>query len=122
MTQLQQNPNHARRVLLGFAMTLAALLYVDRVCISQSQHLISADLGLSKQQMGLAFTVFGIAYGLFEIPGGWLADRLGPRRTLTGAVCWWSFFTAASGWREAWPRWSAVVFSLAWGRPAAFPT
>jgi ACS family glucarate transporter-like MFS transporter len=85
-------------VLLGFAMTLAAILYVDRVCISQSQHLIGADLGLSKKQMGLALTVFGIAYGLFEIPGGWLADRFGPRRTLTSGVCWWSLFTAASGW------------------------
>ena len=48
--------------------------------------------------MGLALTIFGIAYGLFEIPGGWLADRFGPRRALTSGVCWWSFFTAASGW------------------------
>jgi len=121
VTQLQQNQNRARRVLLGFATTLAALLYVDRVCISQSQHLISADLGLSKQQMGLAFTVFGIAYGLFEIPGGWLADRFGPRRTLTGGVCWWSFFTVASGWARGLASLVGYRFLFGLGQACCFP-
>jgi len=102
-------------------MTLAALLYVDRVCISQSQHLISADLGLSKQQMGLAFTVFGIAYGLFEIPGGWLADRLGPRRTLTGGVCWWSLFTAASAWARGLASLVSYRFLFGLGQATCFP-
>jgi len=102
-------------------MTLAALLYVDRVCISQSQHLISADLGLSKPQMGLAFTVFGIAYGLFEIPGGWLADRFGPRRTLTGGVCWWSFFTVASGWARGLASLVGYRFLFGLGQACCFP-
>ena len=48
--------------------------------------------------MGWAFSVFGWAYALFEIPGGWLADRIGPRRVLMRIVIWWSFFTAATGW------------------------
>jgi sugar phosphate permease len=121
MTRLEGNPRHARRVLLGLAMTLAAILYVDRVCISQSQHLISADLGLSKQQMGLVFTVFGIAYGLFEIPGGWLADRFGPRRTLTGAVCWWSLFTAASGWARGLASLAGYRFLFGLGQACCFP-
>ncbi len=121
MTPLRQNPTRARRVLLGFAMTLAAILYIDRVCISQSQHLISADLGLSKAQMGLAFTVFGIAYGLFEIPGGWLADRFGPRRTLTGGVCWWSLFTAASGWARGLASLVGYRFLFGLGQACCFP-
>jgi sugar phosphate permease len=108
-------------VLLGFAMTLAAILYVDRVCISQSQHLIAADLGLSKKQMGLALTVFGIAYGLFEIPGGWLADRFGPRRTLTSGVCWWSLFTAASGWARGLASLVGYRFLFGLGQACCFP-
>jgi sugar phosphate permease len=102
-------------------MTLAALLYVDRVCISQSQHLIAADLGLTKPQMGLAFTVFGIAYGLFEIPGGWLADRFGPRRTLTAGVCWWSLFTAASGWARGLISLVGYRFLFGLGQACCFP-
>jgi sugar phosphate permease len=107
--------------LLAFAMTLAALLYIDRVCISQSQHLISGELGLSKEQMGLAFTVATIAYGLFEIPGGWLADRFGPRRTLTVSVCWWSFFTVASGWVRGLASLIGYRFLFGLGQACCFP-
>ncbi|PYV57017.1 MAG: hypothetical protein DMG96_11075 [Acidobacteria bacterium] len=35
---------------------------------------------------------FGVAYAVFEIPGGWMADRFGPRMTLTRIVLWWSAF------------------------------
>ena len=48
--------------------------------------------------MGWAFSVFNWAYALFEVPGGWLGDRIGPRRVLMRVVVWWSFFTAATGW------------------------
>src|SRR5512140_215218 len=86
-------PSRTRNILLAFAISLAAVMYLDRVCISQSQEFISHDLGLNKKQMGLAMTVFGIAYGIFEIPGGWLGDRIGPRSVLTRVVSWWSLFT-----------------------------
>jgi MFS transporter, ACS family, glucarate transporter len=91
-------PTHARYVTVAFAMVLAIVMYIDRVCISQAAPLISQDLGLTKIQMGWAFSIFGWAYALFEIPGGWLADRMGPRRVLMRIVIWWSFFTAATGW------------------------
>ena len=82
-TGADRQRQRAQRVLVVFAVTLAAILYLDRVCISQSQQLIAGDLGLTKKQMGLVMTVFGVAYGLFEIPLGWLGDRVGPRRVLT---------------------------------------
>ena len=44
-------PTTAGRTLLNYAVLLAALLYLDRVCISQSQSLISAELGLTKADM-----------------------------------------------------------------------
>ena len=94
-------PTRARYVTVAFAMTLAVIMYIDRVCISQAAPLISHDLGLTKIQMGWAFSIFGWAYALFEIPGGWLADRMGPRRVLMRIVIWWSFFTAAQAGRGA---------------------
>jgi len=48
--------------------------------------------------MGYTFAVFGWAYALFEIPGGFLGDWMGPRKVLMRIVLWWSFFTAATGW------------------------
>ena len=88
----------ARYVTLGFALALAVVTYVDRVGISQASGAIRSDLGLSTIQMGWVLGIFGWAYALFEIPGGWLADRIGPRRVLMRIVMWWSFFTAATGW------------------------
>jgi MFS family permease len=79
------------------------------------------DMGLTKTQMGYAFTAFGIAYGLFEIPGGWLGDRFGPRLVLLRVVSLWSIFTIATGW--AWNLASLVVsrFLFGAGEAGCFP-
>jgi MFS family permease len=100
---------------------LAIITYVDRVCISQAAPAMQAELGLTKIQMGYAFTAFGWAYALFEIPGGWLGDRIGPRKVLMRVVGMWSLFTVATGW--AWNLWSLVVsrFFFGMGEAGCFP-
>ena len=103
----------ARHVVLWFASSLAIITYLDRVCISQAAPLIQEGLGLDKVQMGLAFTAFGWAYALFEIPGGWLGDRIGPRKVLMRVVSMWSLFTIATGW--AWNLASLVTFRFLFG-------
>jgi ACS family glucarate transporter-like MFS transporter len=106
-------PTRARYVTTVFAMTLAVVMYIDRVAISQAAPLMSADLGLTKIQMGWALSAFGWAYAVFEIPGGWLGDKIGPRRVLVRIVLWWSFFTAATGW--VWNATSLVVTRALFG-------
>jgi MFS family permease len=90
-------PTRARRTMLGFALGAMAVAYLDRVCISTAAPAIKADLGLDDAQMGYVFSAFTLAYALFEIPSGWLADRFGARITLTRIVLWWSGMTAATG-------------------------
>jgi ACS family glucarate transporter-like MFS transporter len=96
MTPLR--PTRARYVAVAYAMLLAIVMYLDRVCISQAAPAIRRDLHLSIVQMSWALSAFTWAYALFEIPGGWLGDRIGPRRVLLRIVLWWSLFTAATGW------------------------
>ena len=91
------NSSGIRRVVLGFAVTLAMITYIDRVCISQAAPFIQKELGLSDWQMGLAFSAFAWAYAIFEIPTGWLGDLTGPRLVLLRVVILWSVFTAATG-------------------------
>ena len=79
-------PTRARHVMLGFTLAAMAVAYLDRVCISTAAPAIKADLGLSDAQMGYVFSAFTLAYALFEVPSGWLADRFGARRTLTRIV------------------------------------
>jgi MFS transporter, ACS family, glucarate transporter len=111
----------ARYVTVVLALTIALVTYIDRVCISQAAPLISQDLGLTKIQMGWAFSVFAWAYALFEIPGGWLADRFGPRRVLTRIVIWWSFFTAATGWVWSFPSLLVTRTLFGAGEAGCFP-
>jgi MFS family permease len=82
---------------VALAATLSVIVFVDRTCMSQAKVSIAGDLGLSSVQMGYVFAAFTTAYALFEIPGGWLGDLIGPRKVLTRVVLFWSFFTAATG-------------------------
>jgi MFS family permease len=87
----------ARRSVVAFAVTLAVITYVDRVCIAQAAPDIQADLKLSKEQMGWVLAIFAWTYGAFEVPWGWLADRIGAKKVLLRIVVAWSVFTAATG-------------------------
>jgi len=73
---------------------LSAVAYLDRVNISIAGSSIAAEYHLSNIQLGWIFSAFLVGYGHFQTPGGWLADRFGPRRVLTAGVLWWGIFTA----------------------------
>jgi ACS family glucarate transporter-like MFS transporter len=105
----------------AFAISLAALAYVQRVAISQAAEGIQADLHLGKAQLGLIFGAFGLSYALFEVPNGLLGDRLGVRSTLTRIVVAWSVFTALTG--AAWNFTSLWVarFLFGAGEAGCFP-
>jgi len=92
-----ERPTHVRYWVIVFAVTLAVITYIDRVAMSFAAPSVSRDLGLTKQQMGTAFSAFVAAYALFEIPSGFLGDWMGPRKVLMRIVIWWSSFTALTG-------------------------
>ena len=120
-TSSEQRPTRARHWVIVFAITLAVLSYIDRVCISQAAPIISRDLGFSKVQMGYVFSTFALAYALFEVPGGWLGDWMGPRKVLMRIVLWWSFFTAATGWAWSFTSLVATRFLFGAGEAGCFP-
>jgi nitrate/nitrite transporter NarK len=74
--------------------------------------------GFSKTQMGVLSSVFGLVSLLCYFPGGWLADRLSPRKLITIALT----ITAASGFVFATiPSFEVclVLFGF-WGMSTAF--
>src|SRR5947208_12146999 len=80
---------------LGFACSLAAITYLDRLCIGSAVPYLLPALGLSSvDDLSNVFAAFSLAYAVFEVPTGWLGDVYGPRVTLIRIVLWWSFFTA----------------------------
>jgi ACS family glucarate transporter-like MFS transporter len=103
------------------AFWLAVVTYLDRVCIAIAAPFIMADLGLSLVEMGFVFSAFTLSYSLFEIPSGWLGDRLGPRRVLTRIVLWWSAFTMLTGAAQGLRSLVVIRFLFGAGEAGAFP-
>ncbi len=86
-----------RHKVLFLLSLLSAITYLDRVCISVAGPRIQHALRLSPVQWGWVGGVFSISYALFEIPSGYLGDRIGARAVLSRIVLWWSGFTALTG-------------------------
>jgi sugar phosphate permease len=114
-------PTKVRYQVLLVIFLLAVITYLDRVCISIAAPFISSELGLNEVQMGSVFSIFALAYALFEIPTGWLGDRLGPRRVLSRVVIWWSMFTVFTGLVKGFHSLLAVRFLFGAGEAGAYP-
>ena len=89
-------PSRGRWYVLLLISLMYLITYLDRVNISTAAPVISKEFGFDKVTMGVIFSAFVWAYALFQVPGGWLGDRFGPRRVLTIIVTYWSVMTAAT--------------------------
>ncbi len=114
-------PTRVRHVILGLTVAAYVITYMDRVVISTAVPSIQKEFGFSLVTMGWILGAFQWAYALFQIPGGWFGDRVGPRRALSLIVIWWSLFTSAT--TLAWNAISmaAVRFLFGMGEAGAFP-
>lgn len=118
---MSSRPTRIRYGMMAFLCALSFLTYFDRVCIMRAQADIQRDLAISDEQLGLILGAFWLAYGLFEIPSGWLGDRFGPRVTLVRIVVAWSLFTALSGTAVGFLSLLTYRFLFGVGEAGAYP-
>jgi MFS family permease len=113
----------APRIVLALLCLLYLILFVNRVNISTAAPFMKADLKLSNTQLGLVFSAFAIPYALFQLIGGWIGDKFGPRLTLTACCAVVGMSTILTG---AAARGFVSLFvlrlALGFGEGAAFPT
>lgn len=110
-----------RYIVLLLTVAAYMITYLDRVLMSSAMPTIQQNLNFSLVTLGWLTFAYQFAYGIFQIPGGWLGDRLGARVALTGVVLWWSLFTALIPF-----TWSALslgicLFLFGMGEAGAFP-
>ena len=86
-----------QRTALTMLVLAGTLNYVDRAALSIANPLIRQELGLSIADMGLLLSAFLWAYAFFQLPGGALVDRVGPRRLLAVGLAVWSVAQGAAG-------------------------
>ncbi len=122
-TQPSTTPSRIRSIqrtaltLLVFAGTLN---YIDRATLAIANPLIRRDLGLSIADMGLLLSAFLWAYAFFQLPGGVLVDRVGPRRLLTAGLVVWSVAQAAAGFVGSFWQFSIARVFLGLGEAPMF--
>src|SRR6202020_40499 len=98
------------------------VMYMERVNIATAAPFMTADLGLNNTEFGLAILAFSYPYALFQLIGGWVSYRFGPRRTLMLSglvVCVATIFTGLVGGLGSL---IAARVGLGFGEGSAFPT
>ena len=114
-------PTRVRHVVLWLTVAAYMITYMDRVVIGSAMPSIQKEFGFGFVTAGWILSSFRWGYALFQIPGGWLGDRIGPRRALTIIVTWWSIFTSLTS--LCWSAGSMAVtrFLFGVGEAGAFP-
>jgi MFS transporter, ACS family, glucarate transporter len=114
-------PTRVRYIVLGLTIAAYMITYIDRVVISSAVPSIQKEFGFSIVTMGWILSSFQWAYALFQIPGGWLGDRIGPRRAMTLIVSWWSLFTCFTVFAWSAGSMALIRFLFGMGEAGAFP-
>jgi MFS family permease len=113
--------SHVRYEVLGMSFLMAFLMYMERGAIGAAAPSIMREFQIDKITMGWAISAFGWSYALCQIPGGWMADRFGPRVVLAVAMAWWAIFTAATALSFNAVSLAATRLLFGAGEAAAFP-
>ena len=82
-----------RYLLVLWVLVLSTIAFLDRTNISIAGVQISKEFRIDNTHLGWVFSAFLVGYATFQIPGGVLIRRFGPRRVLTCFVVLWGVFT-----------------------------
>jgi len=107
---LKQKSSAVGFVLLYIAFCIS---YIDRAAISLALAQIGKDFGLQASDLGIIISAFFLGYALMQVPGGWLADRIGSKYVVVGTIVMWSLFTVMTSF--AWSLLSLVAIRFTFG-------
>jgi len=88
---------YVRWVILALLFVASFVAYVLRTNMSIAGEKMTADLGLSKIQLGMVLSAFAWGYAIFQFPGGIFGDKVGSRRALTIIAVLWGILTLVTG-------------------------
>src|SRR6476659_4714590 len=84
-------------IVLALLCLMYLITYGYRVNLATAADAIRRELRLSNTELGFLQSAFGYPYLLFQIYGGWIGDRFGPRRTLFLCGLVWAAATILTG-------------------------
>src|SRR4051812_5643266 len=84
----------SRLLIVVLLFAFSAVSYFDRTIMSIAGPALMKEFRIPATEMGSVYSAFILGYALLMIPGGWLTDRIGPRRTLLLMGSFSAAFTA----------------------------
>jgi MFS transporter, ACS family, glucarate transporter len=91
------SPTRVRWRILAIVIAIMAVTALNRLNLSIAGKYIEEEFSFNTITMGLVFSSFLWGYGLFQIPWGYVCDRIGPRRTLTASILCFGVGAGAMG-------------------------
>jgi MFS family permease len=111
----------ASEVVLGLLCLMYLITYFDRTNVATAASEIRKELKLTNTQWGLIASAFGYPYILFQVFGGWVGDRFGPRWTLFACGLVWASATMLTGLAGGFMSLFMIRVMLGFGEGATFP-
>lgn len=90
-------PTRSRLLVVVLLFVTVVINYLDRSNLSITAPAMRAELALDSVRMGFVLSAFGWTYALLQIPGGWLVDRIAPRKLYSSLIALWSAATILLG-------------------------
>ena len=115
---------HAGRYeVLTLLCASAAIAYIQRAALSVPAQEIAGDLAFKDlaRDMGTIQSIWYFGYAAMQIPGGWLADRLGARKALIFFSCLWSVATLLAAFASGFTSLAATWGLMGAAQAGAFP-
>lgn len=120
------SPGHrvgrVRWLMVALAFAGIGVNYIDRANLGVAVPFIDRDLHLSEGITGVALGAFFFTYAFFQLPGGYLVDRLGARVVYAFSALWWSVFTAATGLATGFASLMGFRLALGVGEAGGYPS
>jgi sugar phosphate permease len=120
MAEKAKEPWGYRHVIVGLLWLLYIINYFDRISVLTFLPYIQKDLSLSPVQLGWLASIFFFAYAIAQILAGFLADKIGPKKTMTIAIWVFTLVTGVTGFVRTFWQFMVLRVGLALGEGQHF--
>ncbi|PJG84446.1 MFS transporter [Conservatibacter flavescens] len=118
---MKTKASNVRWVVFCIIFLLVVVNLIDRISLSIAMPTIAAEFDLSPTMQGIILSSFFWAYALLQIPGGWLIDKFGPRKIVTGSTVLWGLFQTLAAFSTGGISLLLSRFMLGAGEAPLFP-
>lgn len=100
---------------IALATFAIAVNYIDRSTLAVGNVKIRAEFGLTATEIGQLQSAWSVTYAFFQIPVGFMLDRMGPGLLVGGALILWSIAQGVGGLATSYTQllWSRTALGAA---------